>query len=79
MRVIKAPPRDLYTLLIDLGPRSLVLLEGETDFDAFSEWFLEREADLLFHVPGGGVEGVAGTGRHTRGTARVLRRNVRGS
>jgi hypothetical protein len=58
MRVIKAPPSDLFTLLIDLGPRCLVLLEGETDFHAFSEWFLELEADLLFHAPGSGVEGV---------------------
>lgn len=58
MRVIKTLPPDLFTLLIDLGPRCLVLLEGDTDFHAFSEWFLESEADLLFHVPGGGVEGV---------------------
>ena len=53
MRVIKTLPPDLFTLLIDLGPRCLVLLEGDTDFHAFSEWFLESVADLVFHVPGG--------------------------
>ena len=58
MRVIKAPPPDLATLLIELGPRRLVLVEGDTDLAAFNEWFLERDAELLFHVPGGGGEGV---------------------
>ncbi len=58
MRVTKAPPVELAELLIELGPRRLVLVEGDTDLAAFNEWFLEREADLLFHVPSGGGAGV---------------------
>ena len=58
MRVIKALPPDLAMLLIEVGSRRLVLLEGDTDLYAFNEWFLEREADVYFHVPGGGNAGV---------------------
>ena len=58
MRVVKTEPPDLETLLVELGPRRLVLLEGDTDFAAFNEWFLEREAEIMFHVPSGGWRGV---------------------
>ena len=53
-RIIKAPPPDLAGLLIDLGSRSLVVLEGQDDLYAFSEWFLEHEDKLMFYVHGEG-------------------------
>lgn len=58
MRVVKAKPPDIATLLLELGRRRLVLLEGDSDFDALNEWFLEHERRIMFHVPGGGWRGV---------------------
>jgi hypothetical protein len=58
MRTIKAPPPDLATVLFGLGPRILVLVEGESDQWVFNEWYRDRLGDVMFHSPGGGVTGV---------------------
>lgn len=58
MRVIKAPPLDLAELLIKLGSRRLVLVEGNDDLIAFNKWFVKHEADLYFYSPGGGNVGI---------------------
>ena len=58
MRVVKSLPPDVTTLLFNLGPRTLVLLEGDSDLQAFEEWYRERLGELMFHVPGGGSGGV---------------------
>lgn len=48
MRIIKAPPADLATILFNLGPRILVLVEGDSDQRAFEDWYKDRLSDLMF-------------------------------
>lgn len=61
MRVIKAPPPDLATLLVLLGPQTLVLVEGDADRMVLNEWYPEGQHNVLYHVPGGGAPGVENT------------------
>lgn len=64
MRVIKAPPPDLVTLLVELGPQTLVLVEGDDDRRVLNEWYPEGLHNILYHVPGGGATGVMSMLQH---------------
>lgn len=51
MRVITELPSDLVKLLMELGPRKLVLVEGKTDRDIFRIWYRERLSEVEFFTP----------------------------
>ena len=53
MRIIKAPPPDLETLLVLLGAQTLVLIEGEDDKAVLNEWYPEGLHNILYHEAGG--------------------------
>ena len=57
MRIIKAPPPDLETLLVLLGSQTLVIVEGADDKAVFNEWYPEGQHNILYHEAGGS-EGV---------------------
>jgi hypothetical protein len=58
MRDIQAPPPHLYTLLVEVGPSTLVLVEGGDDRYILNEWYPEGDHNILYHVPSGGKPGV---------------------
>lgn len=58
MRDIQAPPPHLVTLLVDVGPSTLVLVEGGEDRYILNEWYPEGDHNILYHVPPGGNAGV---------------------
>ena len=47
MRIVKQLPPDLTTLIFQAGPRTLVLLEGDSDQAVFEEWYEERLDELM--------------------------------
>ncbi len=51
---IEELPSELTRALFQLGGRTLVFVEGETDETVFKKWFQERLQDVLFY-PAGGV------------------------
>lgn len=51
MRVIDALPPDLTKLLFELGPRKLVLVEGQSDRMVFREWYRDRLSEVEFFTP----------------------------
>ena len=58
MRDIQAPPPHLVTLLVEVGPSTLVLVEGDDDKYILNEWYPEGDHNILYHVPTGGNSGV---------------------
>ncbi len=58
MRDIQAPPPHLVALLVELGPSTLVLVEGDDDRDALNEWYPEGIHNVLYSVAPGGNPGV---------------------
>ena len=58
MRDIQAPPPHLVTLLVEVGPSTLVLVEGGDDKYILNEWYPEGDHNILYHVPLGGKTGV---------------------
>ena len=58
MRDIQAPPVHLVTLLVEVGPSILVLVEGDDDKYILNEWYPEGDHNILYHVPSGGKPGV---------------------
>jgi hypothetical protein len=58
MRDIQALPFDLVTLLVEVGPSTLVLVEGDDDKYILNEWYPEGIYNILYHVAPGGNPGV---------------------
>lgn len=58
MRDIQAPPLDLYTLLVEVGPSTLVLVEGSGDRYILNEWYPEGDHNSFYYVAPGGNNGV---------------------
>ena len=58
MRDIQQPPPHLATLLVEVGPSTLVLVEGHDDKYILNEWYPEGDHNILYHVPPGGNSGV---------------------
>lgn len=58
MRDIQSPPPHLVTLLVEVGPSTLVLVEGGDDKYILNEWYPEGVHNILYHVPPGGSPGV---------------------
>lgn len=58
MRDIQALPPHLVTLLVEVGPSTLVLVEGGDDKYILNEWYPEGDHNILYHVPPGGNPGV---------------------
>ncbi len=58
MRDIQQLPPHLVTLLVEVGPSILVLVEGDDDKYILNEWYPEGIHNLLYHIPAGGCVGV---------------------
>ena len=58
MRDIQAPPLDLYTLLVEVGPSTLFLVEGSDDRYILNEWYPEGDHNSFYYVAPGGNPGV---------------------
>jgi len=58
IRDIQAPPPHLVTLLVEVGPSTLVLVEGDDDKYTLNEWYPEGDHGSFYHVAPGGSPGV---------------------
>ena len=58
MRDIQALSDYLTTLLVEVGPSTLVLVEGDDDKYALNEWYPEGVHNVLYKVAPGGNPGV---------------------
>ena len=58
IRDVQELPSHLVTLLVDIGPSTLVLVEGDDDKYVFNEWYPEGDHNLFYHVAPGGSPGV---------------------
>ena len=58
MRDIQALPPHLVTLLVEVGPSTLVLVEGADDKYILNECYPEGDYNILYRVPPGGNSGV---------------------
>jgi len=52
-RKVQTLPPELTEILFKLGPRKLVLLEGDDDVEVFREWYRHSLNQLEFHPSGG--------------------------
>lgn len=58
MRDIQALPPHLVTLLVEVGPSTLVLVEGDDDKYILNEWYPEGVHNLFYRIAPGGNAGV---------------------
>ena len=58
MRNIQAPTPHLVTLLVNVGPSVLVLVEGDDDKYILNEWYPEGDHNSFYYVVPGGNPGV---------------------
>ena len=58
MRDIQALPPHLVTLLVEVGPSTLVLVEGDDDKYILNEWYPEGIHNLFYRIAPGGNAGV---------------------
>jgi hypothetical protein len=53
MRTIQPYPPEMTEVLLTLGNRKLVWVEGPDDKETFREWFMEKRSEVEFYAAGG--------------------------